>query len=688
MRSLRAAHGYKQASCGSSSSELRPDFKNEQKNKSEKKARTFDFMAMFEQARQVASERNKKDQNISSSEIFMPDKPSRHLSKKEDQRNLLKATEAQAGKPLPPKFKPLSCKTSEKDVTSHKEAASNEGDSERISPPVPSFIKSGANKEEVDEDADLIGPPVPSSLENKIKNVDNEDDDEDDDESEENMKESIPQSLEITLAHGDKSVSALTLDPSGARLVTGGYDCDIRFWDFSGMDSALKPFRTLRPCESHQIRNLQYSTTGDVILVIAANAQAKVLDRDGFEKLECVKGDQYIADMANTKGHVAMLNSGCWNPKERHEFMTCANDGTVRLWDIGNEYQQRVVIKTKNQQGRKTNATACTYSRDGRYIAAACQDGSIQLWDCNRKFVSTCMLNRTAHMSGSDTSSLCFSYDGKVLASRGSDDTLKLWDIRNFKKPLVSTGNLLNLFPVTDCQFSPNDKMVITGVSEDKKGIGTGKLMFFERETLKTVTHIEIPESSAIRCLWHPKLNQIVVGCGNGDAILYYDVKKSHRGAMLCVVKKERKAKQIEMITAQHIITPYALPMFREGRPISTRKQEEKVRKDPLKTRRPDLPVSGPGQGGRVGAQGATLSQYVVQQLVLKKPDPSDINPREAILRHAKDAEENPYWVSPAYQKTQPKTIFQTQSEQKQDDDNDSDHEPVWKKTKLTEENK
>lgn len=29
--------------------------------------------------------------------------------------------------------------------------------------------------------------------------------------------------------------------------------------------------------------------------------QAKVLDRDGFEVLECVKGDQYLTDMANTK---------------------------------------------------------------------------------------------------------------------------------------------------------------------------------------------------------------------------------------------------------------------------------------------------------------------------------------------------------------------------------------------------
>ena len=52
---------------------------------------------------------------------------------------------------------------------------------------------------------------------------------------------------------------------------------------------------------SHQIKSLQYSVTGDVILVVSGNAQAKVLDRDGFNVMECVKGDQYIVDMANTK---------------------------------------------------------------------------------------------------------------------------------------------------------------------------------------------------------------------------------------------------------------------------------------------------------------------------------------------------------------------------------------------------
>ena len=58
-----------------------------------------------------------------------------------------------------------------------------------------------------------------------------------------------------------------------------------------------------------------------------------------------------------------------------------------------------------------------------------------------------------------------------------------------------------------------------------------------------------------------------------------------------------------------------------------------------------------PGTGGRVGAKGATLSQYVAQSIATRKPDPYETDPRQAILRHAKDAEENPYWVDKAYTK-------------------------------------
>jgi len=36
-------------------------------------------------------------------------------------------------------------------------------------------------------------------------------------------------------------------------MVTGGYNCDVRLWDFAGMDSSLQSFRirTIRLCERH-----------------------------------------------------------------------------------------------------------------------------------------------------------------------------------------------------------------------------------------------------------------------------------------------------------------------------------------------------------------------------------------------------------------------------------------------------
>lgn len=47
----------------------------------------------------------------------------------------------------------------------------------------------------------------------------------------------------------------------------------------------------------------------------------------------------------------------------------------------------------------------------------------------------------------------------------------------------------------TDCIFSPDDKLVITGTSV-KKGDGVGKLVFLDRQTLKIAAEMDVaPES-------------------------------------------------------------------------------------------------------------------------------------------------------------------------------------------------
>uniref|UniRef100_A0A3P9L818 WD repeat-containing protein 70 n=1 Tax=Oryzias latipes TaxID=8090 RepID=A0A3P9L818_ORYLA len=584
-----------------------------------KKARTFDFNAIFEQTRRTAIERSQRIY-----ELFF----------------IFRAQKSGSG------------------------SDDSESDSELVGPPPPP-------RPDAQEDDELVGPPLPPGYTGNTAVSDDEDDDDEggtqEDDDDDPVKK-IPDTHEIILQHGTKTVSALALDPSGARLVTGGYDYDVRFWDFAGMDQSLQAFRSLQPCDCHQIKSLQYSITGDVLLVVSGNAQAKVLDRDGFNVMECIKGDQktggcmtFIFQIVN---HILMrLNN----------LLSVLS--TVRTWDVKSEKQHKSVFKPRSFQGKKVIPVCCTYSRDGKLIAAGCQDGSIQIWDRNLS-VHTKFHCRQAHAVGSDTSCLCFSYDGVTLASRGGDDTLKVWDIRSFRKPVNEASGLTNYFSMTDCCFSPDNKLLLTGTSV-KREQGSGKLVFFDKLSFKRVYEIEVTNASVVRCLWHPKLNQVMAGTGNGLAKVYYDPVKSHRGAKLCVVKSQRKGKHAETLTQDYIITPHALPMFRDARQRSTRKQLEKDRLDPKKSHKPEPPVSGPGRGGRVAAHGGTLSSFIVKNIALDKTD--DSNPREAILRHAKEASENPYWVAPAYKETQPEPVFAEES----DEDEEADKEPEWKKRKI-----
>uniref|UniRef100_A0A8C6AMY2 WD repeat-containing protein 70 n=1 Tax=Monodon monoceros TaxID=40151 RepID=A0A8C6AMY2_MONMO len=342
-----------------------------------KKARTFDLEAMFEQTRRTAVERSRKTLEAREKEEEMN-------REKELRRQSEDLEPTSSGSNV---ARDCSKSSSRDTSSSESEASSESSDDELIGPPLPlKMAEEPVNHME----EDILGP-LPPPLGEDVEEEEDDDDD-DDSEEEENPVQKIPDSHEITLKHGTKTVSALGLDPSGARLVTGGYDYDVKFWDFAGMDASFKAFRSLQPCECHQIKSLQYSNTGDMILVVSGSSQAKVIDRDGFEVMECIKGDQYIVDMANTKGHTAMLHTGSWHPKIKGEFMTCSNDATVRTWEVENPKKQKSVFKPRTMQGKKVIPTTCTYSRDGNLIAAACQNGSIQIWDRNLTYAGLSLL--------------------------------------------------------------------------------------------------------------------------------------------------------------------------------------------------------------------------------------------------------------------------------------------------------
>lgn len=76
------------------------------------------------------------------------------------------------------------------------------------------------------------------------------------------------------------------------------------------------------------------------------------------------------------------------------------------------------------------------------------------------------------------------------------------------------------------------------------------------------------------------------------------------------------------------------------------KKKREKKVQERLQIMKPEKPIQGPGKGGRI-PQSGTLAQYVMQGLI--KNSQRDMDPREALLSIAKEAEADPMWVMPAY---------------------------------------
>ncbi|XVF72102.1 hypothetical protein PTKIN_Ptkin12aG0094100 [Pterospermum kingtungense] len=547
-----------------------------------------------------------------------------------------------------------------------------EDDDAMVGPPRPPPASGGSGGGDDDDDDDddvMVGPPRPPP-------ASGDDDDEDvmigppkppvepssdsDADTEEENRYRIPMSNEIILKGHTKIVSALAIDQSGSRVLSGSYDYSVRMFDFQGMNARLQSFRQLEPFEGHQVRNLSWSPTSDKFLCVTGSAQAKIYDRDGLTLGEFVKGDMYIRDLKNTKGHISGLTCGEWHPKTKETILTSSEDGSLRIWDVNDFKSQKQVIKPKLARPGRIPVTTCAWDREGKCIAGGIGDGSVQIWNLKPGWGSRPDIYIEKSHSD-DITGLKFSSDGKILLSRSFDGSLKVWDLRQIKAPLKVFDDLPNHYAQTNIAFSPDEQLFLTGTSVEKESTTGGLLCFYDCSKLELVQRVGIsPTCSVVQCAWHPRLNQIFATAGDrsqGGTHVLYDPTLSERGALVCVARAPRK-KSIDDFEAPPVIhNPHALPLFRDQ--PSRKRQREKILKDPVKSHKPELPITGPGHGGRLGTtKGSLLTQYLLKQGGMIKETWMEEDPREAILKYADVAAKDPKFIAPAYAATQPEPVF------------------------------
>eukprot|EP01083_Nonionella_stella_P003119 8888_1 len=466
----------------------------------------------------------------------------------------------------------------------------------------------------------------------------------------------LPITHEVSLKGHSRLVSALSLDPSGARLVTGSYDNNVKMWDFGGMDSHLRSFRQMTPSEGHSIMSVKWSPTGDRFLVCPGSSIAKVYDRDGYAVCETVKGDMYIRDMTHTFGHVTGLTGGCWHPSDKNQIMTWSSDGTLRLWDLEKLKRNLKVVKLRSNVGGRHSCTAGAFSPDGKTIVAASIDGSLQMWPARNPLRPKII--KGAHTPQSETSGLVVASDCHTLYSRGGDDTVKIWDMRKFKEAVQVISELPNDNMHTNVILSPDQKYVVTGTSTPKDEGVPGKLVFISRKQQEVVHSTNVSEASVVRCEWNGKINQIIASGADNLTHVFYDPDLSRKGALLCAKKIVKRA-IVDIIGHKalgNIIAPTSQRHLRRIAQHSARKQKYLDRKDPIKSKRPELPIVGPAAAGRIG--NTSFSQMVVRNT--KRHNFRDEDPREALLRYEDKTKSDPMFLGHAYAKTQPGTYLDT----------------------------
>lgn len=527
----------------------------------------------------------------------------------------------------------------------------------------------------------VSGTAIKSAVHEKHNAKDEPSDEDSEDESDD--EDEFPVSHELVIKTHEKPVTTLTVDPSGSRFITGSTDCTIKFHDFASMTpNTLHAFKSIDPTatkasansETHPINHVEFNPNSpSSVLVISATPQAKIFSRDGEELKGFVKGDMYLRDMHNTKGHISAITTGKWHPTNRDLCVTAGTDSTLRIWDVNMPLKQKDVIVHKSRaagSAGRTRMTAVTWGsqiQGGKnLLVAAALDGSLVMWDGDGPYARPAAEIRDAHKGGTWTGGIDISADGRNAVTRGGDGLIKLWDTRKFKQPItvVEHPSTSDQYANTDIKYSPNASSIITG-SEN------GHLHILNPATLKPELVTPVTDGyPLITVLWHDKLNQILTGSANAEMHVLYNPIISTRGAAM-VMSKAPKRRHIDDdpnlttdlsqgISGDAVTTGDSLRAAQSGTTYASRHPTIGLTvsgrsRDP---RRPHIPVTTPF------AKSQPDEKHVRENIPLSSM--RDEDPREALLKYAEKAEKDPVFTN-AWKQTQPKTLYAEISDNEED---------------------
>ncbi|MCD4679767.1 MAG: hypothetical protein K8S00_05205 [Bacteroidales bacterium] len=183
---------------------------------------------------------------------------------------------------------------------------------------------------------------------------------------------------------------------------------------------------------------------------------------------------------------------------------SCSNDGSVKLWRIGNADKKPIDLKTEKSE--KKGFRNVVFSHEDKYLAAGSTNGQILIWDLTKTSDMPAVLSGHTDI----VNAISLNKNGKGLYSAGKDNTIRFWPSTN----TMSTSKIVyeGDSEITDiCLSNSSDKLACS--------FKNGKILIFQTSDFSTPIEVFKEKGSPITALAFNK-NSNLLATGNSSGLI------------------------------------------------------------------------------------------------------------------------------------------------------------------------
>jgi WD40 repeat protein len=293
-----------------------------------------------------------------------------------------------------------------------------------------------------------------------------------------------------------RTVNSIAFSPDGRLLASGSDAGTIILWD-------LKTRRIEALLRGQQVGSLTFSPNGKILASGDSNGTIKLWN---VATRHPIGNPLKTGQISGLEQHSAKGLAFSPNGKFLAWGGSFRDSGSIILWDIEDH---QPLWSTRQQKIFINSGRSVAFSPNGKLLASAGHD--LVLWDVKETLAAPLIRHDQR------AKSVAFSHDGKLLASGNKDGSIILWDVEK-RKPLDPSLKG-HQGPVNCVAFSRDGKLLASaGAGKYKYGdiVEPGKIILWDVKTRRSLEPVLIGHPKSVNSVVFSPDGKLLASAGAG----------------------------------------------------------------------------------------------------------------------------------------------------------------------------